>query len=275
MKILIIESEPLKLLEKTGQSHARDFGMELQRINSSIDIDLAAPYDRPFDQSILSSVNAVVFPGSGVSWSAHDAEAAPLRAAMEVVFEAGLPCFGSCNGLQLAGVILGGQIESSDPELGIAREINLTEAGLTHPMMTGREHVFSAPTIHGDQVVELPGGAQLLASNNHCRIQSFVYDFDGIDFWGVEYHPEISAVNIGKYMQGNLQKFPNTQDVIKDLLVAETNSAAAARLGTSIGDMSSQTRTTELRNWLRHVEPGIETENNKLLDSARNFPRYC
>ena len=257
MNILIVESEPLKLLEEAGQSHARDFGTELQQINPSIDIDIAAPYDRPFDQSLLSSVDAVVFPGSGVTWSAHDAEAAPLRAAMELVFDAGLPCFGSCNGLQLAGVILGGQVASGDPELGIARAIELTEAGLTHPMMTGRQPVFSAPTIHGDQVVELPGGAQLLASNDHCRIQAFVYNSDGIDFWGVEYHPEISAVNIGKYMQANLQKFPGTQELVEDLLIAETNPQAAARLGTSIGDMSSQTRTIELRNWLRHIESGV------------------
>ncbi|MEM7206410.1 MAG: type 1 glutamine amidotransferase [Pseudomonadota bacterium] len=257
MHILIVESEPSELLKKSGQSHAREFGLELQQIESSLEFSIATPYEKPLEGSNLSMIDGVVFPGSGVSWSAHDSKAVPLQKAMESVFEKRLPCFGSCNGLQLASVILGGKVEKRSPELGIARDIKLTETGLVHPMMAGRKSVFSAPTVHGDQVIEMPRGAQLLAFNNHCPVQSFSYNSSGIDFWGVEYHPEISAKNIGKYIRASGDKFPNCDDLVHFLLNAETNSEAASQVGTSIEDMSAKIRTTELRNWLNHVRSNV------------------
>ena len=102
MHILIIESESPELLASTGQSHAQEYGEELQRIDSSINILISAPNERKFSGSELSVADAVVFPGAGVSWPTHDPETIPLRDTMKAVFAQGLPCFGSCNGLRLA-----------------------------------------------------------------------------------------------------------------------------------------------------------------------------
>lgn len=252
-RILIVESETPAVIEHNGKSLAVGYAKTLRQIDRKIAIDIAAPYVRPLTADDLAAVDGVVFPGSGVSWSADAAEAEALRAAMELVFAQGLPCFGSCNGLQLAAVVLGGRVRAEQPEVGIARDIQLTEAGAAHSMMATRQPGFAAPTVHGDQVTELPRGAIHLAYNEHCAQQAFVYEDDGISFWGVEYHPELAVGDIGRYIAASPDRFADFQHLVDDLLVAEQDDAAAARLGADRAELSPPTRTTELNNWLARV----------------------
>ena len=104
---------------------------------------------------------------------------------MRKVFEAGLPTLGSCNGMQLAASVLGGQSSASPNgrEDGLARDVTLTEAGRAHPFMAGRIDGYAAPCVHRDEVSRLPDGAVVLATNNHSEVQAFAYENDGIRFW--------------------------------------------------------------------------------------------
>ena len=52
-------------------------------------------------------IDGVVFTGSGVYWSADEAEAAPAEKIMEAAFKSSLPVFGSCYGMQLGGCCIG------------------------------------------------------------------------------------------------------------------------------------------------------------------------
>ena len=78
------------------------------------------PYEGILNADDFAGVDGVVFTGSGVSWSTDAPEAACQRAAMELAFDAGLPSWGSCNGMQLAAVVLGGQVAASPNGLGLA-----------------------------------------------------------------------------------------------------------------------------------------------------------
>jgi len=253
MKILIFESETPEVIAASGGSQTDNFAANLRRIEPAIETPVAEPYRQPFDGGELDGVDAAVFPGAGVAFSVDAPEAAPLRAAMTAVFARGLPCFGSCNGMQLAALLLGGRIETREPETGIARGIELTAAGRRHPMMAGRSPVFAAPTIHGDQVVELPAAAVHLAGNAHCAVQAFAVLSGGADFWGVEYHPEFSIGDIGRHMRRQGDRFTALRPLIDDLLVAETDAAAAARLGSSPAELTPPVRDTELRNWIAYL----------------------
>lgn len=254
MKILIFESETPDVIASLERSQAEHYGAQLQAIDPAIDFGIAEPYARSWSADELDGFDAAVFPGASVAWSVDANEAAPLRAAMEAVFARALPCFGSCNGFQLAALLLGGRVENREPEIGIAREIELTAAGRAHPMMAGRGPVFAAPTIHGDQVVELPSRAEHLAGNAHCAIQAFACRDGNVDFWGVEYHPEYSIAEIGRYLRQRAGDFPNHQHLVDDMLVAENDAEAAARLGSNPREMSPPQRNTELRNWITHLE---------------------
>jgi GMP synthase (glutamine-hydrolysing) len=107
-------------------------------------------------------------------------------------FESGTPCFGSCWGLQVMTVALGGQVHRHPAgfEFGLARQITLNEAGRGHAMYLGKHAVFDALCSHQDEVCTLPPGAVALASNDHSQVQAAVCDDGTRSFWGVQYHPE-------------------------------------------------------------------------------------
>jgi GMP synthase (glutamine-hydrolysing) len=113
---------------------------------------------------------------------------------MRAVFASGTPSFGSCAGLQVATVAAGGTVRPNrrGAEAPFARHIAPTGEGAAHPLLTGRPSRFDAPSIHSDEVAELPDGAILLASNAHTPVQAAeIRSGEGV-FWGVQYHPELS-----------------------------------------------------------------------------------
>jgi GMP synthase (glutamine-hydrolysing) len=93
-------------------------------------------------------------------------------------FTAGLPAWGSCWGLQLAAVALGGTVRRNPRgrELGVARAITATAAGRSHPLLTTRPSVFDALCSHIDELEQLPPGADVLAQNQLCAIQALAVE---------------------------------------------------------------------------------------------------
>lgn len=132
----------------------------------------------------------------------------------------------------------------------MATGIELTEAGRSHPMMAGRRDGFAVPCTHRDEVVRLPEGAVRLAGNCHSEVQAFAIDRDGIDFWGMQYHPEFSPSYVGRYL-GDMHRVP--PQVADDLMLAERDDAAALRLSTSPADQGDAVRMLELRNWMARL----------------------
>jgi len=175
-----------------------------------------------------------VLTGSGVPWSVDAPEAKPLREAVKRVFENGLPVLASCNGMQLGAVILGGNIGVSPNgmEVGLALGINKTESGNTHALLEGRTDSYAVPCAHRDEVQKLPEKAVHLAGNSHSPIQAYAYEADGINFWGVQYHPEFTTAWVADLMRapGTIWQNSNTAELLDN---ADTDKNAARQLGVS------------------------------------------
>ncbi|SFK94283.1 type 1 glutamine amidotransferase [Shimia haliotis] len=250
--ILIIESNTPDLLAM-GKSASASFLRAFQGLAPELRITVECPYAAPLREDALTGIDGVVFSGSGVAWATDAAEAAPLRAAMEQVFDAGRPVWGSCNGLQLAAVVLGGAVGASSKgmEIGLAKEIAPTDAGKRHPMMAGREDGYCVPCIHRDEVQRLPEGAVLLAGNAHSPVQAMAYQQNGVDFWGAQYHPEMTALDVGTIIGSGA--FANEAALGADLRIADAEPEVALSLGGKADSLSPKVRTRELRNWLSHV----------------------
>lgn len=137
---------------------------------------------------------------TGSSLHAYDTDFAVTNqiALVAEAAERGLPIFGSCWGLQIAAVAAGGKVGLSPRgrEVGFARKIALNAAGVAHPMFAGKPPVFDAPCIHYDEVVRLPDGATLLASNRHSAVQAAVIPLGRSEVWAVQYHPEFDLGQI-------------------------------------------------------------------------------
>jgi GMP synthase (glutamine-hydrolysing) len=115
----------------------------------------------------LADFDGVMIPGSPLH--IYDKTPAVTRQIefARAAFAAGVPVWGSCWGLQLATVALGGSVRRNPRgrELPIARAISLTEAGRTHPLFSARPLVFDALCSHLDEVETLPPNAEVLAAN--------------------------------------------------------------------------------------------------------------
>lgn len=252
-KILIVESNTPEM-NAVGGIACGGFIRTILGARPATEVHVASPYGGKLRRGLFKDVDGVIFSGSGVAWSTDAPEAAGLRAAMEAAFTASKPVWGSCNGMQLAAVVLGGSVGVSPKghEVGLALDLTLTEAGATHPMMAGRTANYAVPCVHRDEVQELPEGAVLLAQNAHSPIQAMMYDKDGVDFWGTQYHPELSASEVGGYLSKGI--FEGHRHMQRDLLSADFDPEAATRLGAPQGGLLLENRARELLNWLDYVE---------------------
>ncbi|MFT5867928.1 MAG: GMP synthase (glutamine-hydrolyzing) [Paracoccaceae bacterium] len=251
-QILIVDSNTSEL-----NSAARTYGyatysemyvQALGQVMPDAQTTTIAPYED--ETADVGDYGAVIFTGSSVQWSTSAPEARPLAVLMEAAFADGLAVFGTCNGMQLAATVLGGTVGASPNgrEDGLACEITLTDAGKSHPMMAGRTQHYAMPSTHRDEVLSLPDGAVLLSGNVHSPVQAFAYHVGDVQFWGTQYHLETSLKDIGKMLA---RRGLAPDDTIADLVAAADDATAAARLGTTPEELSSNLRLTELRNWTK------------------------
>lgn len=257
--ILIIESNSPELLAK-GKSGASRFLTTFQALDPSLTLTVVCPYAGPLEADVYEGVDGVVYTGSGVDWATNAPEAAPLRVEMERTFDQKRPVWGSCNGLQLAAVVLGGDVGASPNgfEMGPARNLTRSDAGAGHAMMAGRGDGFAVPCIHRDEVQKLPQGAVLVAGNEHSPVQAMVYEAGGVDFWGTQYHPEMSMADVAASLAGD-DLFGGKDSPVADFALADRDEAAAQRLGTSTAELAINARARELINWLAHVRAQAAT----------------
>jgi len=249
--LLILAATPASLLDAGHTNHPDIFARRLRHLDATVTVRHANPYEADVTEEEIETADGVVFVGSSVPWATDAAEAAPLRRAMEQVFDSGTPSWGSCNGMQLAATVLGGTVGASPNgmEIGLAQDIALTEKGKAHPMMEGRATTFAAPCIHRDEVTGLPRGAVLLAHNAHSHVQAFAYTEAGVDFWGTQYHPELDPGAIAGIMRLRGES-PDTADHLDR---ATSDPASAARFGTTPAALAPDERARELTNWLAHL----------------------
>ena len=180
-------------------------------------------------------------------------------------FDSGVPCFGSCWGLQVMTVALGGRVHRHPDgfEFGIARQITLNETGRAHAMYEGKRAVFDALCSHQDEVCTLPPGAVVLGGNDHSDVQAAVCDDGARSFWGVQYHPEYDlrqmAALFGRagsrmVADGFVRRLEDTEAMAEDFRALQQDPArkdVAWRYGVGADVTDPARHRTEFANWLR------------------------
>lgn len=139
----------------------------------------------------LDAAGGWVITGSRSSVVRSEPWAEHLLAWIRDAAAAGAPVLGVCYGHQAVCAALGGRVErhAAGWEIGTV-EVELTEAGRSDPLFAGFPHRFRVHTTHEDEVVELPPGAVLLASNPHSPVQAAGI---GRSIRTVQFHPEVTT----------------------------------------------------------------------------------
>ena len=147
------------------------------------------------------------------------------------VFELGTPILGICYGLQLLVQRLGGRVEAAeDREYGRAHLKIEREDRLLEGLAAETGHVVWMS--HGDRVLDLPDGFEVIASSGHSPFAA-VRSCDA-PIWGLQFHPEVVHTESGgRILENFVSKIsgcvPNwTMDAFID------ESVAAVR--TQVGD---------------------------------------
>lgn len=254
--ILIVEGNTPASVSR-GRSGAAGFVDTLAALRPGLRTRVAAPYAMPLSLTDLDGIAGAIFTGAGEPWSVDAPEAAPQRAALEVVLNAGLPVWGSCNGMQLAAVVLGGAVAASPngPEVGMARDIWLTGAGQYHPMMAARMPGFAAPCVHRDEVTALPDCMTLLAGNDHSPVQAVACDTGGMRIWGTQYHPELDVGGIAAYLRDAGGIFAAHAPLADMLLAVGDDPAPTPHPGACPHDLAPAVRASELCAWIDRIAP--------------------
>lgn len=146
----------------------------------------------------LADFDGAVITGSPLNAYAPVPEVVGQLELARELFDAGVPVYGSCWGLQIMTAALGGQVRLNPRgrEIGIARAITVTPEGRGHPLFAGKAEVFDAVCSHEDEVERLPAGAVVLAGNRISSIQAAIVERGVKSFWGVQYHPEFDLAMV-------------------------------------------------------------------------------
>ena len=170
------------------------------------------PWDaRPAD-IVQFAPRGIVLSGGPESVHAENGPQAPT-----VVYELNVPVLGICYGLHTMAQQLGGRVEPSDfKEFGYAR-VDVVQP--TRLLQNIEDHVDAEgrPQLdvwmsHGDKVIELPPGFELVAKTDSAPVA--VMADDGRAFYGVQFHPEVTHTAQGQRI---LERF------VHDICACEEN----------------------------------------------------
>jgi GMP synthase (glutamine-hydrolysing) len=275
LRLLVAEGNTIeargRVAAQTGRTYGEGYAEALSSIAPDARIDLCFPADEDAKlPAPLEAYDGVAITGS--SLNIYKGEPASTRQVdfARAIFASHIPFFGSCWGLQVAVVATGGEVARNPlgREVAFARKITLDEAGRTHPLHTGREHVFDAPAIHSDEVVRLPADANVTARNTISRVQAVEIRHSGGVFWGVQFHPEFTLRDIafvlrryGRILveEGFFADIAALEADANDLIVLAADPARAdiaRRLGLGADVLKPEKRLREIANWITlQVQP--------------------
>ncbi|MEN8113797.1 MAG: type 1 glutamine amidotransferase [Actinomycetota bacterium] len=228
------------------------------------DPDFALP-----EGAAIDDFDGFVWTGSDLTvYHTDDPRVASQIAFAKELMEAGAVSWGSCWGIQLAALVTGGDVEVNPRgrEWGIARDIELTDAGCASPLLKGKPSMFDGFIMHLDEVTQLPEGTPLLATNTHTPVQAAIVENGDAAFWATQYHPEYNLREMGRLIAARAaalvkEGFFEDQGAVAahaaKLMELHANpDSAELREELDVGDdlIDPQIRELELRNWLRFIE---------------------
>ena len=114
------------------------------------------------------------------------------------ILELGLPVLGICYGFQTLANLLGGRVDRSGIKEYGATELRVSDAG---EILEGQPAEQICWMSHGDQVMQAPGGFEVLASTDITPVAAFANSQRKI--YGVQWHPEVKHSQFGQKVLEN------------------------------------------------------------------------
>ena len=257
--LLIVEGNLQKENEnfkKSGiQTHTESLKDSLSYYRNDLNIDVFNPCSEQSFNRVISKIkkyDGLIWGGSSLNIYNDCIEIRRQISFMKECFKNIRNILALCWGMQVAVTAAGGEVKQSTngAHIGIAKDIEINENGLKHPLYLLKDKKFNSPAFNFDEVVTLPTGATHLASNKVNEIQSIEFKFGESSIWGLQYHPEItydkmiSLIKFRKERLINIRKCFNNEEEIENHIniIQKENEVSKKNL-----------RMQELKNWLNFI----------------------
>ena len=237
--------------------------------NGNLDILFVADLDVSLPEGTsLQSYDGYIWTGSNLTLYHDVPEVTRQIELSRAIYEAGVPQFGSCWGVQMAAMAAGGDVKKNPRgrEWSIARGITLTDAGKSHPMYTGKQSKFDGFIMHLDEVTQIPDGGTLLAGNDHTPVQALAVKYPGGgEFWATQYHPEFTLYEMARLLiarkaplakEGFFDEESEVETLVDKMIALSKdpeNSDLRQELNVNDDILSDKIRQAEVENWLKFL----------------------
>ncbi len=259
LNLLIVEGNLQKenaTFKKSGiPTHAESLKDSLAYYTKDLNIDVFNPCAEKNFEKILMKIqkyNGLIWGGSSLNIYNDCIEIRQQISFMKECFKNIKNILAICWGMQVAVTAAGGKVQKSSngAHIGIAKNIEINQNGLNHPLYKSKNKKFNSPAFNFDEVVNLPDGATHLASNKINKIQSIHFKSGVSDIWGLQYHPEISYHKMISLIKFRKDKLINDRKCFKDEKEIQEHINFIER-EIKISEKSS--RMMELKNWLNYL----------------------
>ena len=257
-KILIVEGNTAEengsFTEAGIKTHTESLRESLKYISRDLIIDVVNPSS---DKNIYSfndklhTFNGLIWGGSSLNIYNDTPEIKKQIEFMKNCQNKVKNILGICWGMQVAVTAAGGQVKKANTShVGIAKEIEINEYGLKHPLYKDKEKKFNSPAFNYDEVVKIPENGICLASNKINKVQSLYFQINKTRVWGLQYHPEItyekmiSLINFRRKRLIEYRKvFINENDLENHISFIEKEIQVTVK----------EKKMLELKNWLKEL----------------------
>ena len=257
-KILIVEGNTAEengsFTEAGIKTHTESLRESLKYISKDLIIDVVNPSsDKNIDSfnDKLHTFDGLIWGGSSLNIYNDTPEIKKQIEFMKNCQNKVKNILGICWGMQVAVTAAGGQVKKANTShVGIAKEIEINEYGLKHPLYKNKEKKFNSPAFNYDEVVKIPENGICLASNKINKVQSLYFQINKTRVWGLQYHPEItyekmiSLINFRRKRLIEYRKvFKNENDLENHISFIEKEIQVTVK----------EKKMLELKNWLKEL----------------------
>lgn len=274
-RLLIIDNNPAREREKTIANGGRgDVDCYRQVLSAfqpapTIDVVSTAEDDGSVKRVEPGTFDGFVWTGSAMSVNGSEPTVVRARELLETAIREKVPCFGSCWGLQLAAVTLGGTVAKAarGPQIKLETQIWQTDLGRSHPMLASKPRWYEAVQVHMEEIKALPQCSTLLASSKDTEVEAAEIATDGWRFWGTQYHPEFNLHDLGAQLrvegetlveQGAYQSLEEIAKLASAFRHA-TPEDLTRHHGADPSILEDRLRSLEIRNWLASLSTAAST----------------
>jgi len=257
-KILIVEGNTAEengsFTEAGIKTHTESLRESLEYLSQDLILDVV----NPSSDNNINNFNEKLYTYDGLIWGGSSLNIYNDTPEIKKQIEFMKNCqnkvkniLGICWGMQVAVTAAGGQVKKANTShVGIAKEIEINEYGLKHPLYKDKEKKFNSPAFNYDEVVKIPENGICLASNKINKVQSLYFQINKTRVWGLQYHPEITYEKMISLINFRRKKLIEYRKVFKNENDLENHISFIEK---EIQVTVKEKKMLELKNWLKEL----------------------